>query len=77
MAAARRSPSSSADLGYEVPLLGNVPIEVSLREGGDEGVPVVLAEGSSEARESLREIAGSLARRARGLAGLSLSVTPV
>ena len=67
----------TADLGYEVPLLGNVPIEVSLREGGDEGVPVVLAEGSSKAQESLREIAGSLARRARGLAGLSLSVTPV
>ena len=67
----------TANLGYEVPLLGTVPIEVSLREGGDEGVPVVLAEGSSEAQESLREIAGSLARRARGLAGLSLSVTPV
>lgn len=67
----------TANLGYEVPLLGTVPIEVSLREGGDEGVPVVLAEGSSEAQESLREIAGALARRARGLAGLSLSVTPV
>ena len=67
----------TADLGYEVPLLGSIPIEVSLREGGDEGVPVVLAEGSSEAQESLREIAGALARRARGLAGLSLSVTPV
>ena len=67
----------TVNLGYEVPLLGTVPIEVSLREGGDEGVPVVLAEGSSEAQESLREIAGALARRARGLAGLSLSVTPV
>ena len=67
----------TANLGYEVPLLGTVPIEVSLREGGDEGVPVVLAEGSSKAQESLRAIAGSLARRARGLAGLSLSVTPV
>ena len=67
----------TADLGYEVPLLGSIPIEVSLREGGDEGVPVVLAEGSSEAQESLRAIAGSLARRARGLAGLSLGVTPV
>ena len=66
-----------ADLGYEVPLLGSIPIEVSLREGGDEGVPVVLAEGSSKAQESLRGIAGSLARRARGLAGLSLGVTPV
>ena len=67
----------TADLGYEVPLLGSIPIEVSLREGGDEGVPVVLAEGSSKAQESLRGIAGSLARRARGLAGLSLGVTPV
>ena len=67
----------TANLGYEVPLLGTVPIEVSLREGGDLGIPTVLAEGSSEAQESLREMAGSLAHRSRGLAGRSLSVTPV
>lgn len=67
----------SENLGYDVPLLGNIPIEVSLREGGDLGIPTVLAEGSSEAQESLREMAGSLAHRSRGLAGRSLSVTPV
>ncbi len=66
----------SAGLGYDVPLLGQVPIEVTLREGGDRGVPFVQ-EGSSPAAEVLRDVARSLSRRARGLAGRSLGISPV
>ncbi|WP_318242029.1 P-loop NTPase [Arthrobacter gallicola] len=66
-------------LGYEVPLLGSIPLDVRLREGGDAGLPVVLTESAVQdgtAGGELRRIAQGLARRPRGLAGKSLGVTP-
>jgi len=66
-------------LGYDVPLLGSIPLDVRLREGGDAGLPVVLDEaaaGPETAGGELRRIAAELAGRPRGLSGLSLSVTP-
>ncbi len=36
--------------GTDVPLLGQVPIDVRLREAGDAGTPVVLADPDSPAR---------------------------
>ncbi|MDO4887359.1 MAG: Mrp/NBP35 family ATP-binding protein [Actinomycetaceae bacterium] len=67
----------SEDLGYEVPLLASIPIEVALREGGDAGVPLVLSEGDSPAQSQLRTVADRLSHRSRGLVGLGLGVTPV
>nr|WP_231713087.1 Mrp/NBP35 family ATP-binding protein [Arthrobacter sp. zg-Y769] len=80
-------------LGYPVPLLGSIPLDVALREGGDGGLPVVLADaagaaaidGAAEntgeagdtAAAELRRIARELAHRPRGLAGRSLGVSPV
>ena len=63
-------------VGAEVPVLGAVPIDVRLREGGDEGTPVVLSDPRSPAAEALRGIAEKLANRQRGLAGMSLGITP-
>jgi len=63
--------------GTEVPLLGQVPLDVALREGGDSGTPVVLADPESPAASALREIARGLARRERGLAGMPLNISPV
>lgn len=66
-------------LGYSVPLLGSIPLDVRLREGGDAGEPVVLDESAEEAESAggeLRRIAAALAGRPRGLAGLNLGVTP-
>ena len=68
----------TAALGYPVPLLGSIPLDVALRQGGDDGLPVVLrgdtaADGSAAA---LEEIAARLARRPRGLSGLNLGVSP-
>ena len=66
-------------LGYPVPLLGSIPLDVRLREGGDAGLPVVLTEAAAQdgtAGAELRRIAHGLARRPRGLAGMSLGVTP-
>lgn len=64
-------------VGASVPLLGQVPVDVALREGGDGGTPVVLAAPDSPAAVALRGVARTLGRRARGLAGRSLGLTPV
>jgi ATP-binding protein involved in chromosome partitioning len=68
--------SLTRSVGANVPLLGQVPLDVSLREGGDGGTPVVLASPDSPAAVALRGIARQLSRRARGLAGRSLGLTP-
>src|SRR3954470_8229150 len=62
--------------GADVPVLGSIPIDVRLREGGDEGKPVVLSDPDSPAGSALRAIAGKLGGRQRGLSGLSLGITP-
>jgi ATP-binding protein involved in chromosome partitioning len=67
----------SRTIGAPVPLLGQVPIDVALREGGDDGTPVVLRSPDSEAGAALRDIALKLGRRARGLVGRPLGLTPV
>ena len=64
-------------MGAPVPLLGKVPIDVRLREGGDIGVPLVLSSPESAAAKQLTEIAGTLAGRSRGLAGRQLGLSPV
>jgi ATP-binding protein involved in chromosome partitioning len=63
-------------LGSEVPLLGQIPLDPRLRETGDAGTPLVLADRSSPASVVLRGIAERLATRSRGLAGRLLSVSP-
>jgi ATP-binding protein involved in chromosome partitioning len=63
--------------GTQVPLLGQVPIDVGLREGGDAGVPLVLSNPDAPAAATLREIGEVLGGRARGLAGRQLGLSPV
>jgi ATP-binding protein involved in chromosome partitioning len=69
--------SLSATTGTQVPLLGQVPLDPRLREQGDAGLPIVLAEPSAPASGVLRDVAAALTVRARGLAGALLKVTPV
>jgi ATP-binding protein involved in chromosome partitioning len=69
--------SLSLAMGTRIPLLGQIPIDLALREGGDRGVPVVLAAPESAAAGVLRQVARTLSTRARGLAGRSLGLTPV
>jgi ATP-binding protein involved in chromosome partitioning len=64
-------------LGAKVPLLGQVPLEPQVRECGDLGTPVVLAAPDSPAATAMREVAEKLAVRSRGLAGMSLGLSPV
>ncbi|MBV9205169.1 MAG: Mrp/NBP35 family ATP-binding protein [Actinobacteria bacterium] len=62
--------------GTRVPLLGQVPLDVRLREGGDAGMPLVLGDPDCPAGLALRKIADELAARGRGLAGRNLGITP-
>ncbi len=68
--------SLTRSIGATVPLLGQIPLDTRLREGGDHGMPVVLGEPDSPAAVALRGIARGLSTRARGLAGRSLGLTP-
>jgi ATP-binding protein involved in chromosome partitioning len=64
-------------LGARVPLLGQIPLDTRVREAGDAGAPVVLADPESSAARALTAIADGLASRQRGLSGMSLGLTPV
>jgi ATP-binding protein involved in chromosome partitioning len=63
--------------GTKVPMLGQVPIDVRLREGGDNGVPLTVSDPESPAAQVLIGIADKIATRSRGLVGMSLGVSPV
>jgi len=67
----------TAQLGTDVQLLGQVPFDPKLREGGDSGDPLVLADPDAAASVQIRAIAERLGLRPRGLAGLSLGISPV
>lgn len=69
--------SLKKELGKDVPLLGKVPFDNKLREGGDAGEPLVLSEPEAPASKAIIEIATNLIKRPKGLAGKSLNLSPV
>jgi ATP-binding protein involved in chromosome partitioning len=66
----------SARFGYDVPVLGRIPLDASLREGGDAGKPIVESDPTAPAATELTGVAERLAGRGRGLAGMQLGLTP-
>ncbi|MFY9343557.1 MAG: Mrp/NBP35 family ATP-binding protein [Planctomycetota bacterium] len=48
---------------FGVPLLGQVPIEIAVREGGDSGRPIVIAHPDSASARAMTGIAGKVAQR--------------
>jgi ATP-binding protein involved in chromosome partitioning len=62
--------------GYDVPLLGEIPLDLSLREGGDVGKPIVESDPTAPGARVLSSIAGNLNARGRGLAGMQLGLSP-
>ena len=76
------SRSLSTALGYEVPLLARLPLDIALREGSDAGVPVTVAADGAPAADApaalaLADVARRLGRVRRGLSGMKLSISPV
>ncbi|WP_141367382.1 Mrp/NBP35 family ATP-binding protein [Glutamicibacter uratoxydans] len=69
------SDSLSTQLGYQVPLLAQIPLEESVRLGSDQGSPVVLSAPPAPAAEALAELASQVGHRPRGLAGRSLPLS--
>lgn len=74
--AAKVAETLSARFGYDVPLLGQIPLDQTLREGGDAGDPIVESEPGSESAKVLQGIADELSGRSRGLAGMQLGLAP-
>ncbi len=52
---------TSKELG--IPLLGCIPLEISLRQGGDQGLPIVVAKPESESAKALTAIAKQIAAK--------------
>jgi ATP-binding protein involved in chromosome partitioning len=63
--------------GAQVPVLAQVPIDPRLRQGGDDGIPLVLSDPDAAAARQLTAVAETLASRSRGLSGRRLGLTPV
>ena len=55
-----------------VPLFAQVPLEPSLREGGDDGTPIVVSQPDSPAGEALRRAAREIAQATRSKVGKPL-----
>jgi ATP-binding protein involved in chromosome partitioning len=66
----------SERFGYDVPVLARVPLEPSLREGGDAGKPIVDSDPTAPGATVLTAVAEKLSGRGRGLAGMQLGLTP-
>jgi ATP-binding protein involved in chromosome partitioning len=64
-------------LGYDVPLLAEIPIEPQLAAGGDEGVPLVATEPERPAASAIIELARELSAHRPSLVGRKLGVTAV
>jgi ATP-binding protein involved in chromosome partitioning len=69
--------SLAVTTGTTVPLLGQIPIDQRVREGGDGGTPFVLSDPSSAASMALLGVADALAARQHSLVGRSLGLSPV
>jgi ATP-binding protein involved in chromosome partitioning len=53
----------AADLG--VPLLGRIPLDPALRQGGDEGRPIVATDPDGEVGRAFRDLAAAIVGRGR------------
>lgn len=52
---------------FGIPFLGRIPIDPAIRQGGDTGTPIVIAEPSSPQAAAFRDIAAALDARVRAL----------
>ena len=64
-------------VGAPVPLLGEMPIDLRLREAGDSGMPLVLADpGRAGGPGAAQDRRGPGRQQSRSLAGRQLGLTP-
>jgi ATP-binding protein involved in chromosome partitioning len=63
-------------VGAQVPLLGQIPLDTRVRESGDSGTPIVLADPTAPASVALGAVADRLAIRRESLLGKPLGLRP-
>jgi ATP-binding protein involved in chromosome partitioning len=73
---ARVAATLSGRFGYDVPVLGEIPLDLDLRAGGDSGRPIVTSAPDTPSAAALIQVATTLSGRGRGLAGMQLGLTP-
>ncbi|MEV4636109.1 Mrp/NBP35 family ATP-binding protein [Actinoplanes sp. NPDC049548] len=66
--------SLTQTVGASVPLLGQVPLDTRVREAGDAGTPIVLADPDAPAAKALDAVADRLAVRRESLVGKPLGL---
>jgi ATP-binding protein involved in chromosome partitioning len=62
-------------VGADVPLVAQIPFDQELREGGDEGLPIVWRNPESTAAQAFFEVVDQLAPRKKSLLGVRLGVS--
>lgn len=62
-------------VGQEVPVLGQVGLDPALREGSDQGVPLVVSDPGSPTAQALSAVARRLVHTPRGLEGMKLPLS--
>ncbi|MEU8259151.1 Mrp/NBP35 family ATP-binding protein [Micromonospora sp. NPDC048999] len=68
--------SLTRTIGAQVPVLGQIPLDTRVREGGDAGTPIVLAQPDAPAAKALMQVADRLAVRRESLLGKPLGLKP-
>jgi len=63
-------------IGAQVPLLGQIPLDTRVREGGDDGAPIVLTAPEAPAAQALQAVADRLSVRRESLVGKPLGLSP-
>jgi ATP-binding protein involved in chromosome partitioning len=66
--------SLTQTVGASVPLLGQVPLDTRVREAGDAGTPIVLADAETPAAKAFAAVADKLAVRRESLVGKPLGL---
>ena len=61
-------------VGADVPLFGKVPFNSDLREGGDQGAPVIISAPESPSAQAIAEIIDQLVIRKESLLGVRLGL---
>jgi ATP-binding protein involved in chromosome partitioning len=62
-------------VGADLPLLGKIPFDIALREGGDNGKPVVITEPNSPAALEFERVIDQLTVRKKSLIGVRLGLS--
>ena len=59
-----------------VEVLARIPLSLGLREGGDEGIPIVLSHPADPAAQAINELARVIAHSGPSRAGINLGISP-